>query len=43
MAWLLYPVALEDMIAQSDQHKFMPPKSTWFEPRMRNGLIVQEL
>lgn len=43
MAWLLHPVALEDMIAQSDQQLFMPPKSTWFEPRMRNGLIVQEL
>lgn len=37
----LYPVALEDLIQISDEEGTMPPKSTWIEPRMRNGLIAQ--
>lgn len=37
----LYPVALEELIKISNQAGTMPPKSTWIEPRMRNGFIVQ--
>ncbi|MCH2045747.1 MAG: DUF1015 family protein [Saprospiraceae bacterium] len=40
-AFNLYPVALEDLIQISDEQGTMPPKSTWIEPRMRNGLIAQ--
>lgn len=36
----LYPVALEDLIKISDEQDTLPPKSTWIEPRMRNGLIA---
>lgn len=37
----LYPVALEDLIKISDEADILPPKSTWIEPRMRNGLITE--
>jgi uncharacterized protein (DUF1015 family) len=40
-AFNLYPVALEDLIAISDMNGTMPPKSTYIEPRMRNGFIAQ--
>ena len=43
VAFILYPVALSELIEVSDAGKSMPPKSTWFEPRIKNGLIVQEL
>jgi len=36
----LYPVALEDLIRISDEQDTLPPKSTWIEPRMRNGFIA---
>jgi uncharacterized protein (DUF1015 family) len=40
VAFNLYPVALEDLIKISDQDHCLPPKSTWIEPRMRNGFIA---
>ena len=40
VAFNLYPVALEDLIKISDQDHCLPPKSTWIEPRMRNGFIT---
>ena len=43
VGFLLYPATLEDLIRTSDAGKTMPPKSTWFEPRIKNGLIVLEL
>ncbi len=36
----LYPVALEDLIKISDEEDTLPPKSTWIEPRMRNGFVA---
>ena len=42
MAFMLYPVEMDDFIAISDAGKTLPPKSTWFEPRIKNGLIVKE-
>ncbi len=41
VGFLLYPVALEDLIAIANADDTMPPKSTWIEPRMRNGMLVQ--
>ncbi len=41
LAFNLYPVALEDLIKISDEKDTLPPKSTWIEPRMRNGFISQ--
>lgn len=42
VAFCLYPVQLKELMKVADAGKFMPPKSTWVEPRMKNGLIVQE-
>lgn len=40
-AFWLYPVSMEDLIDISDAKGTLPPKSTWMEPRMRNGFVVQ--
>lgn len=42
VAFCLYPVKLEELMKVADAGKVMPPKSTWVEPRIKNGLIVQE-
>jgi len=42
IGFVLYPVDISDLVEVADQGKIMPPKSTWFEPRMKNGLLVQE-
>lgn len=39
--FVMYPVALEDLLAIANADGTMPPKSTWIEPRMRNGFVVQ--
>jgi uncharacterized protein (DUF1015 family) len=36
----LYPVSVADLIAVSDAGEIMPPKSTWFEPKLRDGLLI---
>jgi len=40
VAFSLYPVAVEDLLAIADAGDIMPPKSTWFEPKLRDGLLV---
>ncbi|MEP7124983.1 MAG: DUF1015 domain-containing protein, partial [Byssovorax sp.] len=36
----LYPTQIEELFAVSDAGLLMPPKSTWFEPKLRSGLFV---
>jgi uncharacterized protein (DUF1015 family) len=43
IGFCLYPVHISDLIAVANAGKTMPPKSTWFEPRIKNGLIVADL
>jgi uncharacterized protein (DUF1015 family) len=43
IAFSLCPTTLEQLMAVSDAGKVMPPKSTWFEPKLRSGLFVHEL
>ena len=43
VAFCLYPTEMSDLISTADADGIMPPKSTWFEPRLKNGLIVQEV
>ncbi|MFT4664564.1 MAG: hypothetical protein ACI8YQ_004680 [Polaribacter sp.] len=43
IGFCLYPVHISDIVKVADLGKTMPPKSTWFEPRIKNGLIVGEL
>jgi uncharacterized protein (DUF1015 family) len=40
VAFSLYPVTVEDLMAISDSGGIMPPKSTWFEPKLRDGLLI---
>lgn len=42
VGFCLYPVDLQDLMKVADHKRSMPPKSTWFEPRIKNGLIVLE-
>jgi len=43
VAFSLYPTTIESIMAVSDAGKVMPPKSTWFEPKLRSGLFVHRL
>ncbi len=43
IAFSLHPTTLEQLMAVSDAGRVMPPKSTWFEPKLRSGLFVHEL
>ena len=42
-AFALYPTTVEQLMAISDAGEIMPPKSTWFEPKLRSGLFIHEL
>lgn len=42
-ALALYPTKKEDLLTVSDEGKTMPPKSTWFEPKLLSGLFVHDL
>jgi uncharacterized protein (DUF1015 family) len=43
MAFALYPVSMNQLIAIADSGNIMPPKSTWFEPKLRSGLVIHLL
>jgi uncharacterized protein (DUF1015 family) len=43
VAFSMYPVAVQDLINISDAGETMPPKSTWFEPKLRDGLVVHTI
>jgi len=40
VAFSLYPVTIDQLFAIADSNKVMPPKSTWFEPKLRDGLLT---
>jgi uncharacterized protein (DUF1015 family) len=39
VAFSMYPVTVDELMAIADRHAIMPPKSTWFEPKLRDGLL----
>jgi uncharacterized protein (DUF1015 family) len=43
VAFALYPVSMQQLINISDTNNIMPPKTTWFEPKLRSGLVIHEL
>jgi uncharacterized protein (DUF1015 family) len=43
VAFALFPASLEQLMAVADAGLVMPPKSTWFEPKLRSGLLVRTL
>lgn len=42
-ALALYPVSMKQMMDIADSGKIMPPKATWFEPKLRSGLVIHKL
>ena len=43
VAFSMYPTAIEELLAVSDAGMLMPPKSTWFEPKLRSGLFIHQI
>ncbi len=43
VAIALYPVSMQELIAVADNGQIMPPKTTWFEPKLRSGLVIHDL
>lgn len=43
VAFSLYPTTIDDLLRVSDAGEIMPPKSTWFEPKLRDGLLIHEM
>ena len=43
LAFALYPVTMQQIIDIADTGNIMPPKTTWFEPKLRSGLVIHKL
>ena len=43
MALALFPVSMQQIMDIADSGKIMPPKATWFEPKLRSGLVIHKL
>jgi uncharacterized protein (DUF1015 family) len=43
VAFSLYATTMEDLLSVSDAGEIMPPKSTWFEPKLRDGLLIHTI
>lgn len=39
VAFALYPTSMEELMQIADEGRLMPPKSTWFEPKLRSGFL----
>ncbi|MCL1878378.1 MAG: DUF1015 domain-containing protein, partial [Defluviitaleaceae bacterium] len=40
VAFALFPTSMDELMSVADANQIMPPKSTWFEPKLRSGLLV---
>ena len=43
VAFAMYPTSIDQLMTIADENKIMPPKSTWFEPKLRSGLFIHLL
>ena len=43
VAFAMYPTSMEELMQVADEERLMPPKSTWFEPKLRSGLFLHEI
>lgn len=43
VAFAMYPVSMKELLAIADRSEIMPPKTTWFEPKLRSGLAIHTL
>ena len=42
-AFAMYPTSIRELLEVADAGRLMPPKSTWFEPKLRSGLFIHEI
>ena len=43
IAFAMYPTSIHELFGVADANRLMPPKSTWFEPKLRSGLFIHSL
>ena len=43
VAFLMHPTSMNELFLVADENKLMPPKSTWFEPKLRSGIFIHEI
>ena len=43
VAFSMFPVSVDQVMSVADEGGIMPPKSTWFEPKLRSGLLIHSL
>ena len=43
VAFSMYPTSIQELFAVADAGRLMPPKSTWFEPKLRSGLFIHQI
>ena len=43
IAFAMYPTTIDELIEIADAGEIMPPKSTWFEPKLRSGLFIHRI
>ncbi|MDO4632347.1 MAG: DUF1015 family protein [Eubacteriales bacterium] len=43
VAFAMYPTSMKELFDVADAHRLMPPKSTWFEPKLRSGLFIHDI
>ena len=43
VAFAMYPTSIQELFAVSDAGLLMPPKSTWFEPKLRSGIFIHQI
>lgn len=43
VAFSMYPTSMGELMSAADEEKIMPPKSTWFEPKLRSGIFIHKL
>ena len=43
VAFSMYPTTMDDLFAVADINEIMPPKSTWFEPKLKDGLLIHKI
>ena len=43
VAFAMYPTSIQELFAVADERLLMPPKSTWFEPKLRSGLFIHKI
>ena len=43
VAFALFPTSVADLMEVADAGEIMPPKSTWFEPKLRDGMVIHRI